>query len=502
MGVMRFLVHPKDLLEDWPEVHRAYVSGIDGRVFPTRVEVDENLVACYRNSSESGKLHVAWPVEGFGRPVITSSSLPERDEPYVLAVELARGKISRIRDQVSYWELAGMTLSEEFHALNRETHRLFGRATSMQDQPAAASALACSALAAAFQAAETVVRSYTDQRLEVRRTKSPQLPAALGSSLGHTVPDPSWSARFCEAFNAASVPLEWRLIEPTEGDYRWDAYDEQVQWCQDNHLLIVGGPLVDLSPEGMPGWLSQWEHDLFNLQSFIGDFVETAMSRYAGKIRNWEIAARVNTGGHLALNEENRLTLTARTLEIASQVDEDNQLMVGIDQPWGDYQARGQHQLSPLQFVDALIRSGAPLSGINLEIAIGYRPRGTASRDVLDFSRMVDIWSTLGVPLYVTLAFPSATNVDENAKPDLEVDRAGWKKPWSEAAQAEWVDLYLPLLMAKESVVGIHWTHFTDQTAHRFPNAGLLRADGQSKPALEHIINYRREYWSGDDSET
>ena len=176
--------------------------------------------------------------------------------------------------------------------------------------------------------------------------------------------------------------------------------------------------------------------------------------------------------------------------------------MVGIDQPWSEYQARGQHQLSPLQFVDALIRSGAPLSGINLEITIGYRPRGTASRDVLDFSRMIDIWSTLGVPLHVTLAFPSANNVDENAKPELEVGRAAWKKPWSEAAQAEWVDLYLPLLMAKQSVVGIHWSHFTDQTPHRFPHAGLLRNDGQSKPALEHIINYRREYWSGDESKT
>ena len=29
MGVMRFLVHPVELLADWPEVHRAYISGVD-----------------------------------------------------------------------------------------------------------------------------------------------------------------------------------------------------------------------------------------------------------------------------------------------------------------------------------------------------------------------------------------------------------------------------------------------------------------------------------------
>ena len=33
MGVMRFLIHPAHLLDDWPEIYRAYISGADGRVF-------------------------------------------------------------------------------------------------------------------------------------------------------------------------------------------------------------------------------------------------------------------------------------------------------------------------------------------------------------------------------------------------------------------------------------------------------------------------------------
>jgi hypothetical protein len=498
MGVMRFLVHPSHLADDLPEIHRAFISGIDGRVYPTRVEIEGNVMLCRRQSSDSGKLHVAWPVEGFGRPIVATSSLPERDQPYVLAVELARGKICRIRDQVGVWEMAGMTMPDDFLKLHLESQRVFARSTALQDQPEEASKLANDALALAFQAAERVVRSYTSQRLEVRRRRSPQLPAALGCSLGQTPPDPAWKSQFCEAFNAAVVPLEWRLIEPVEGEYQWDVYDRQVEWCEQNHLLVIGGPLIDLSPEGMPAWLRQWEHDFFNLQSFVCDFIETAMSRYVGKVRNWEIAARVNSGGHLALNEENRLTLTARTLEVASHVDQENQLLVGVDQPWGDYQARGNHHLAPLQFVDALIRAGAALSGINLEIGVGYRPRGTASRDVLEFSRLIDVWSGLGVPLHVKLAFPSAAGNDDHSTADLEVDEPNWKRPWSDEAQAEWVDLYLPLLMAKQSVVGIQWAHFTDQTPHHFPHAGLIGADGRIKPALAHIIEFRNKYWSRD----
>ena len=102
----------------------------------------------------------------------------------------------------------------------------------------------------------------------------------------------------------------------------------------------------------------------------------------------------------------------------------------------------------------------------------------------------------MGIALHVTLAFPSSTAADPAAKSDLEVGDAHWKNDWSESAQAEWIDLYLPLLMAKESIVGIYWTHFSDRTGHYFPNAGLLRADESPKPALETIVKYRREYWA------
>lgn len=496
MGVMRFLIEPPELLGDWPELFRAYISGFDGRVHPTRVELDGPVMACRRQSSDSGKLHVAVPLPGFGRPMVTTTSLPERDEPFLLAVELARGKISQLRDQLAGWEMGGMAIPAAFRPLHQQAQRLFGRAAASQSDPVQASRLAHEALALAFQAADLLARAYMEQRLTVRRRRAARLPAALGCSLGRAVPGPPWEHLFCQAFTAAAIPLLWRQVEPEEGTYRWELYDEQVEWCHNNRLLIYGGPLLDLSPDGMPGWLWQWSHDFLNLQSFVCDFVETALTRYLGKIRHWEISSRANTGGALTLSEENRLTLVARTLEIARQVDQDLQLTIRIDQPWGEYQARGQHRLSPLQFVDALVRSGIGLSGIHLEIAVGYRPRGSALRDLLDFSRLIDQWSGLGLPLHVTLAFPSAGGPDTlSTKPDLEVDSPQWRSDWSGDAQAEWADLYLPMLMAKQPVVGIYWTHFADAAPHLFPHAGLLAPDGTPKPALEHITRYRQTYW-------
>lgn len=496
MGVMRFLVHPVELLADWPEVHRGYISGIDQAAWPTRIEVDGNVLLCRRQNSESGKLNVGWPVPGFGRPIVSTASLPERDEPYVLAVELARGKIVQVRNQVAFWHSAGMTIPQEFYRLHREAHHLFAKAVALQARPDAASPLAQQAIVAEFQAAEILVRSYSEQRLQMRHQQYPQLPTILGCSLGDSLLEPPQQEMFLDAFNGAAIPLQWRHIEPLEGDYRWETYDTQVEWALANNLLIRGGPLIDLSPGGLPAWLAQWQHDYWNLQSFVSDFIETVISRYVGKVRIWEVAARANCGGALAMTEENRLTLVAKALEVARQVDPEGQFLIRIDQPWGEYQARGQHKLSPMHFADALIRAGMELSTINIEIGVGYTPSGSPSRDLLDFSRLIDQWTILGLPLQVTLAFPSGSVHDDQVTTDLEVDPRFWRKPLDEQAQADWIEDYLPLLLAKPSVVAVFWNHLSDAQPHRFPHAGLVRRDGTAKPGLGRVTRQRQLHWS------
>lgn len=497
MGVMRFLVHPTEILDDWSEAAEAYVTGIDGRVYPTRVSFDGNRMECRRSLPDSGRLNVVWPVPGFGRPIVTTSSLREHEEPYILALELARGKISRIRDQVGAWEVAGMAVPEEFVEPNREAHRLFGKAVSQKADPVAASETALEALRMAFVAAELLVGSYTEQRLTVRRKRSQKLPASLGCYLGVEEPVESWDERFATAFNAAVIPVEWRNVEPDEGGYQWDVFDAQVEWCQKHHLLTYGGPLLDFSMGGLPDWLDTWLGDPLNLQSFVADFVETAVARYVGKIRHWEVSAYGNVGDGLALDEEHRLTLVAKSLETARTVDDEIQLTIRIDRPWGEYQSNGQHGLSPFQFVDALARSGVGLSGVNLELAIGFDGAGSPTRDLLDVSQLVDRWSMLGIPLHVTLAFPSASGPDEASSPEVSVGSSRWKSEFDPQLQAEWASQFLPLLMAKQAVVGIFWAHYSDAAGHRFPHTGLVDAASEPKPALDRIRLFNEEFWKG-----
>jgi hypothetical protein len=492
MGVMRFVVYPPEFVEHWPEAADAYISGADGRVFATQVEVSGNLITCRRSLNESGRLHVGWPVEGFGRPVVSTASLPEREEPYLLPLELARGKIAQLRDQISAWELGGMTIPDEFREPFRAAQRTFREASIGQKQPALASELCARSLASAFEAAEIGVNSYAAQRLAARRKRSTQPSAALGCSLGQWSPTNDLMPAFRDSFAAALIPAEWKCVAPSADDQDWQPVDAQVEWALANRLLPYGGPLLDLSAQGLPAWLESWGGDLPNLQSLMCDYVETAVGRYAGRVRNWIVCADANTGGALGLSEESRLWLIARALEVVRQVDDEVQVMIRVEQPWGEYQARGIHRLAPLQFVDALLRAGIGLSGVDLELAVGFRSRGSAPRDLLELSRLLDVWSLLGIPLSVTLACPSESElVDPLASTAVEIDRDRSRAKWSESAQSAWIDHLLPVLMAKQAVVGVFWTHLSDQVPHEFSHAGLLRANGTSKPALGCFAGHR-----------
>lgn len=495
MGVMRFIVDRPELLSDWPELQRGFLSGFDQSIWPTRVERFDSVVTCRRASSDSGRFQVAWPVAGFGRPMVSTASLPEREEPYVLAVELARGKIVQLRNQLAFWQWSGMQIPDEVAPLQRSAQRLLAQAVARQSDLAAASALAQQALEQAFQGADLLTRAYVRQRLGVRHAQYPQLPTVLGCSLGDTLLPDEQEQVFAGMFSGAGIPVQWRVIEPREGEYHWDVSDHQVEWALRHRLLIRGGPLLDLGPGGLPTWLSNWSHDLWNLQSFVCDFVETALTRYLGKIRIWELAARANTGGALELPEDARLTLVAKILEAARRVDEDGQFLLRIDQPWGDYQVEGRHRLSPLQFADALLRAGISLATINLEIAVGYHPTGSPSRDLLEFSRLIDTWSGLGIPLQVTLAFPSTGGSDPKLTLPSEVEPRSWREPVSELTQAKWLEEHVSLLLAKPGVVAVFWNHLSDAQPHRYPHAGLLAADGRAKPALDSLRQLRAEHW-------
>ena len=495
MGVMRFLIDEHDRQAIAADYDRAYLGRLEGRVYPTEVSLSGNMLVCRRDTSESARLFLSYAVPGFGRPVLSTASLCEREEPYVLSVELARGRLGLVRDQLAAWHQSGMTITDDVSAALTEAQAKFRLAACGEGGAAIPANAGSAAVTAACRASDVMADSYVRQRLALRRRRSAHLPILLGCSLLGMRPAIAGDKAFVSSFTAATSAIEWRRIETSQGEYEWTLQDEQVDFATHSRLVTIGGPLLDFGPQGMPDWLWKWGRDYYALQSLVSDFVETSITRYASRVRMWEVAARANTGGALGLDEEHRLALTARAIEVAKQTDDELQLSLRVDQPAGEYQAAGLHRLSPLQFVDALIRSGAGLTALTLEIAVGYRPGGSCYRDRFELSRQIDLWATLGLPLTVSLAFPSQAKADPHAEPGINVGEPEWKTTWSEPAQAEWLATMLPLLMAKPSIAGIEWCNFSDAVPHRYPHSGLTRPDGSAKPAFERLGRYRETYW-------
>ena len=255
MGVMRFLVQPAEAAMNWPESTSAYITALDGRVFQGRAELSGNVLSCTRASSESGKLHVAWPIPGLGRPVLTTASLPESEQPYLLTLELARGRIGELRDQAFQWQFAGMVISPEYTDLMKSAFTDFSKASASRSEPLAASQLAHEARARRVVPAKSWLgptRCNASKAARRRRRIRPRCSAARSTPECLTEP---LKRSFFQTFSAAAVPIEWSRVEPTEGTYDWQPLDTLVDACLRRRCVVRGGPLLDLSPAGLPTWL-------------------------------------------------------------------------------------------------------------------------------------------------------------------------------------------------------------------------------------------------------
>ncbi len=493
MGTMTFQL-PSSTADALRELKRTCMAGgPDNMPWPTELRFTANQLTVSRVVDESGYLIVPWTIDGRGRMMGTSATLIERSRPYNLLVELARGKVNQLRCQAFDWRAGGLQLGPELEQQIRDTSLAFAHAIT--GVPAdEASQQAQTTLDLAYQAAERLVRAYVQQVFHIRHQRQARLDTALACRLSMTVPPPEVTDQFVPAFNTVVLPFSWDTIETEEGNFRWQECDALLDWALAQKLDVSAGPLLDFSSARLPAWLWQWERDLPGLATFMCRFVETTVRRYRGRIRRWQLTAASNCGNVLSLSEDDLLGLTYRLAESARQVDPALELTVGVAQPWGEYMALADRTHSPFIFADTLIRSGLNLSALNVELVMGVTPRGSYCRDLLEVSRVLDLYALLGVHLRVTLGYPSSAEPDADADPDLQVEGGHWGSGFTPEVQADWAADVAALALCKPYVQGVQWVHFRDAEPHQFPHSGLLDPHDHPKPALQKLRDLREAH--------
>lgn len=500
MGTMTFQLpsSPADALRELKRTCMA--GGPDNMPWPTELQFTAGtsgasppLLTVSRVVDESGYLMVPWTIDGRGRMMGTSATLIERTRPYNLLVELARGKVNQVRCQAFEWRVGRLHLTADLEQQIHDASMAFGRAITAASSDEA-SRQAQVALNLAYQAAEQLVRAYVQQVFQIRHQRQARLDSSLACRLGTVAPPADLAAHLMAAFNTVCIPFAWNRVEGEEGSYRWQEYDALLDWARQQNLDVTAGPLIDFSSAQLPAWLWSWESDLPGLAANMGKFVEMAVRRYRGRIRRWQLTAASNCASVLSLSEDDLLGLTYRLTEAARQVDPTLELSVGIAQPWGEYMTLADRTHSPFIFADTLIRSGLNLAALDVELVMGVSPRGSYCRDLLDVSRLLDLYALLGVPLRVTLGYPSAPQTDADADPDLHVEGGHWGSGFTPEVQAAWASDVTALALCKPYVQGVQWAHFRDAEPHQFPHCGLLDPTDQPKPALEKLRRLRESH--------
>ncbi len=475
MGVIQFLVERPDLLSVNNASPLVDFLTFDGRVTPARVSLQDKLLRCERATPESGQLRLLWPRFDHTRHVVHSTSLREQSRPYELELELARGQLSRLRDQFYAWHGAGLQSSARLDELIREAHRLFRSAALRTESPETSAAAAVWSMEMSAQAADLLCSHYTSQRIEFRRQRSSRIPAFFGALLGQVPRD---ETTYLSTFNAVQLDTRWSLLEETSGNYNWDPIDQLIEWATRHRLSIIGGPLLDMTHDCTPDWMRNWTNDPVNLQSFAADYVETVISRYMGRVRHWEIATGANRGGAFPLSEEQRFNLLQAVLAAAKAVDDTVLVSLRIVQPWGEYLSQTPNRLSPIQFFDAVRRSGVRIGEINLDIRATSHPQRTLLRDPLSLSQLIDHWSCFQIPLNVMISVPDIQAASESS---------------SDEARDNWLRHVFLMCLAKERVTGIYVSGWHPGD---FSSPALLDRNGQPGRHLQTLQTLSKEFLS------
>lgn len=538
MGMIRFVVPSRESLPEGA-LEQAYLAGMEGipwrseTVWLSQPEETPQLFAVKRTESESGNLSIAWRIPNRGHLVMTTSSLRERSEPYRLGVELARGAVYRLRQQLAEWEAEGLVAPAGLKAAVRQIETQFRACVIGCGDLTTSAEHADRVIERSLQLGEQLAAAYAEQVLVARHQQEPRLNTLFGLTLDQATSEPSRDQDVVRMANAIALGLSWRSLEPQAGRFDWDAFDQALQWCRQNHLRVLSGPLLSNSGQHLPEWLTLWADDCDAVQSYLIQFIRALVNRYRGRVNVWNCAARLNVPGVLPLSDEERLRLLVTTIEEVRKLDPETPVIASFDQPWAEFLAEDPLACSPLHLADSLVRADLGLAGIGLELNLGYWPKGTLPRDLLEIGSQIERWSVLGLPLVLYLTVPSGS------PPAMLVDRSStslestgsWpgiasvstnefgsnpstpivndaaatgvavKKLWpgfaagsSPAAQAEFLDKLVPLLIAKPMVQGLIWNQTYDSGTAEHPTGGLFDQLGQPKPALSQLASIREAH--------
>ncbi|PQO43389.1 hypothetical protein [Blastopirellula marina] len=491
MGALRFYAPPPDQLSR--RFDAAYVVDYDQVPRRTKVQHNGTVLLVEFEGDESVKLRIPWNVDDTQSYMLSTCSLRPRVQPYHLALEVARGVLSRLKSLVAVCDAADIHQTEEFYAALGDAIDAFTIAATSDhygevSQNAAFECIGHSALAFA-----ELTPVYRDAAIDFIQEHAPHRTFLYGVNIRNSHPSADASALLRPTFNTAVVTPVWKDCEPNEGRFDFDKVKEQIRWCRSQGMRVVGGPVANLDELNVPDWLYLWDGDFSNIYTFQMQFVETATRNLNGMTDLWYCSSGINTTRDFHLSEEQQLRLLVGSIETMRRNDPQTPVLVSFDHPWGDYLSHSNRDLSPIHFAEEIVRANLGVTGVGVELNFNDCEGAIFPRDPFEVVRLLDQWGMLGLPLFVTLTFPSSRRFDKRAARQISNNKSP-VFPISRRRQRQYVESLVPLILSHPQTQAVFWNQFTDATPHAYPNAGLFDRRDRPKSTLRSLREIRQHY--------
>jgi GH35 family endo-1,4-beta-xylanase len=468
----------------------AHLLGPDDVPLPGPVKLQgRTIVGRPPTEQQSCGLALLHPAGRCGRLMLSTSLLPQRPEPYLLTVELARARIRSFIAKSEEWQM--FDLSEGHPAVRHfeEARRLLTAALTAADD-GQADRLARESLEHGIIAGERLTMAHAEILLHRRYAARAASSVTLGVRVWPGRTGKGLQELIASSFDVVVLPVRWKDVEVGEGAYRWEPLDGWMEWARAQGKPIVAGPLVDFSRSALPEWMHVWQHDYDTCRDLVYDFVEKVVQRYQSAVGIWNVASGLNVNDNFDFTEAQMLDLVRTAVLVVRHNRKGARTMVELREPFGEHAALRRNSPAPLTFVDRLTQEGIKFDALGIQLLFGQGAPGRAARDLLSISALLDRLLLLEMPVLVSaLGVPSR----EGAGGDRDgTDNGAWHDAWSPEVQARWVSRLFAIAMSKPFVESVFWSDLYDHADADLPGGGLIDEAGKPKPALARLVAARK----------
>jgi len=461
----------------------AYLFGSDAVPLRAELEFKNGTVLCTKRSAGPAGIALPWNIDGVGDVLLETVRLQERDQPFVLPLELMRGLMMQLCHKIEDWGLFDCLDAEALNVrVNNARDRLI---EAMKiDDPAQIAAAASSALAQAAATAEEMTALHAKVLLERRQQTAGFTRRVFGCHVDLDAPIEQLGPLLEGNFDFVTLPFPWRVVEPNEQNFNYKAADAWVDWLAKKRIPIKGTPLVCFQEHNVPDWLYIWEHDFETVRDLVADHVRRILARYGNHIQVWDVISGIHAAQSFSFNFEQLIELTRVAANVARQAAPRCLSIIDIVAPWGEYYAKNQRTIPPMLYAEMALQSGISFDALGLRFCFQPGPEGMYTRDMFQISALLDRFGAFGKPLHITAVQVPSNNVS---------GAGAWRGKWSPDTQARWLKEFYTIALSKPFVDTVCWRTPADKTKTKSPGLGLFNADLSPKPAFNELMALRRE---------